>query len=399
MISLQKYLSQRLMLLALIISVGLIAIVYNMYEWGLDDSSEFYLLEDAKWAEQIISSEIELPDNNEFRHFYLSINSLPKKYISQLDEALDTHFFFLEDERNSYYGLQYRLDKGSQLFVIHVFPIEANGEGVSLLQVGLMMSAGLIALMLLAALAIHQRIAQSMQSLFRVSNASQFDITSVNDFTEINTIVNALTKLIADLDNKNKQERLFIQTLSHELRTPMATIQVALELLFKKELSEKVTNKLEIIFSSNKQMQSLSHDLLTLWSDTKVENNEIIDIEHSIDLSIAELDQVFSCKNRFDISTLDKTTNSTYVKATNLHLGLLLNNLIKNAIVYSDGKIKVRYDRHHIEIINNKSEHRVDPLVAGSGIGLIIATRSAELIGWKLEIEQTSTEFKVSVLF
>jgi hypothetical protein len=39
--SLLQYLSQRLLLLGLVVSAGIFYIVYILYQWGLDDSTEY----------------------------------------------------------------------------------------------------------------------------------------------------------------------------------------------------------------------------------------------------------------------------------------------------------------------------------------------------------------------
>jgi signal transduction histidine kinase len=81
---------------------------------------------------------------------------------------------------------------------------------------------------------------------------------------------------------------------------------------------------------------------------------------------------------------------------------LLLNNLCKNAIVHSDGPIQITLAAEQLTISNAKdtdTERTVDPLVAGSGIGLIIATRAAEQLGWELTRQETEIEYQLRVVF
>jgi len=434
--SLLQYLSQRLLLLGLVISAGIFYIVYILYQWGLDDSTEYYLTQDMQWAVENLANQQALPSNTSFRQFYLSNaiaadadlkrqhdsiikhQVLPTKYASLLTHKADREFIYLEDDVSYQYGLHQILDGGRALTLIHQFYVDETVEDISLFKISLLASAVLILTMLLGSWFIYKRIAVSMQHLLHASQQQKGKVTndfSSTEFIEVGIIINSLNEALEDLENKNQQERLFIQTLSHELRTPMATVQVALELLAKKELNENVRAKLDVIFSSNQKMQSLSNDLLLLWTTTQVEphiernshdernsHNESdrrIDLENELKTAINELDSVFQCKQRFVFTPLNTESNPLTVLASKSHIRLLLNNVCKNAIVHSDSQIEVSLQPNEIIISNKKSQKFVDPLVAGSGIGLIIANRAAELLGWKIEIAETDSTYVLKILY
>lgn len=411
--SLLGFLSRRLLMLSLNVSAGIFYLVYILYQWGLDDSTEFYLEQDMQWAKEILATEPQqsLPKNTEFKQFYLSDSSLPLQYKNQI--LANTQTFFLQDEDYYHYGLHEILDDNTSLTVIHKFAVESSAEGMSLFEVSMLASLLLTIMMLIGAWVIYQRIARSMELLLTAvsseasGNSDELAALPKPDFIEIENIVNALQDALNNLDNKNEQERLFIQTLSHELRTPMATIQVALELLLKQELFKKeghsnIKNKLSIIFNSNKQMQHLSHQLLTLWTETKTEDKTEIDIEQQLSEVINELDQAFDCQQRFIIKPVDHTNERLTAIGSVAHVKLLLNNLCKNAIVHAAGPIQITLGIQQLTISNAKdtnAERAVDPLVAGSGIGLIIATRAAEQLGWQLTTQETATEYQIRIVF
>lgn len=322
--SLLTYLSQRLFILALVLSVGLFYIVYILYQWGLDDSTEYYLQQDMLWAKELIDAEQDLPNNTELKQFYLSDTSLPKAYKDLIQPQGYVQSFFLEDEYYYHYGLHEIRENNQSITVIHKFLVDSHAEGMSLVQISMVASLLLIAVMLLGAFLIYQRIARSMQLLLMAvsveqkDNANKLIAVAKSDFVEIENIVHALQTAINDLEDTNAQERLFTQALSHELRTPMATIQVALELLLKKNLDDNIREKLGIIFSSNQQMQTLSHDLLSLWSSTKLDEintdkgkveinkktkisniiQEKINLKTELVQVVNDLDNAFSCKQR-----------------------------------------------------------------------------------------------------
>ena len=247
--SLLQYLSQRLLLLGLVISAGIFYIVYILYQWGLDDSTEYYLAQDMQWATEILANNQALPSNTLSRQFYLSdvelagtalidelLNKslaqsldsqvLPKKYASLFDPKKDHEFFYLEDDIAFQYGLNQVLADGRSLTLIHQFFVDETVENISLIKISLLASAVLILTMLLGSWFIYKRIALSMQHLLHSSQQQKekaISNSSKTEFVEVEIIVNSLNEALEDLESKNQQERLFIQTLSHELRAPMAT--------------------------------------------------------------------------------------------------------------------------------------------------------------------------------
>ena len=413
--SLLGYLSRRLLMLSLMVSVGVFYLVYVLYQWGLDDSTEFYLEQDMQWAKEILATEPQqgLPKNSEFKQFYLSDSSLPQQYKNQIlpntNIATNTQSFFLQGKDYYHYGLYEILEDNTSLTVIHKFSLDSSAEGMSLFEVSMLVCLLLVIMMLIGAWLIYQRIARSMELLLTaVSSESSGNSTELAalpkpDFIEIEKIVNALQEALNDLDNKNEQERLFIQTLSHELRTPMSTIQVALELLlkkevFKKDLNENVREKLGVIFNSNKQMQQLSNDLLSLWGSTKVECKESISLEECIEQSICELDLVYSCKHRFKLNNQMAGENFNILGAKT-YVSLILNNILKNAVTHSDSQIIISYGSEELIVINELNEELSEISSGRAGKGLIIAKRAAVLLGWSLVTNVDGGEYRYQLKF
>lgn len=413
--SLLQYLSRRLLLSALLVSSGIIYIIYILYQWGLDDSTEYYLQQDMLWAKEILENTQELPKNSQFKQFYLISEPgsiIPKEYQAFLQrdyqQETTSEYFFLQDDEVYHYGLIQQINSDEQLMVVHQFLMDDEAEGMTLLEVSVIASMLLISMMLLDAWLIYRRIARSMQHLsFAAKKGNKAIKAGDDEFIEINEIIDSLSAALEAVEDKSQKERLFIQTLSHELRTPMATVQVALELLAKIDMDNKLREKLEVISTSNQQMQGLSQDLLSLWSNTQQNDEtaegfsiEHIDIEDAIKQVITDLDKAYPCQQRFVIKS-PLATKKPVLKsdAAKSQLRLLLNNLCKNAMVHSEGEIQIVLEDHQLIIQNESSQAEVDPLVAGAGIGLIIATRAAELLGWKMEIETTDIKYAVRLVY
>ena len=413
--SLLQYLSRRLLLSALLVSSGIFYIIYILYQWGLDDSTEYYLQQDMLWAKEILANTQELAKNSQFKKTYLISESnsiIPKEYQAFLQrdyqQETTSEYFFLQDDEIYHYGLVQQINSDEQLMVVHQFLMDDEAEGMTLLEVSVIASMLLISMMLLDAWLIYRRIARSMQHLsFAAKKGNKAIKAGDDEFIEINEIIDSLSAALEAVEDKSQKERLFIQTLSHELRTPMATVQVALELLAKRDMDNKLREKLEVISTSNQQMQGLSRDLLSLWSNTQQNDEtaegfsiEHIDIEDEIKQVITDLDKAYPCQQRFVIKS-PLATKKPVLKpdAAKSQLRLLLNNLCKNAMVHSEGEIQIVLEDHQLIIQNESSQAEVDPLVAGAGIGLIIATRAAELLGWKMEIETTDIKYAVRLVY
>ena len=62
--SLLHYLRNRLLLLGLVLAVLFGVVMVAVYNWGLDDASEYYLLQDAKYAETLLLQQYPWPNNS-----------------------------------------------------------------------------------------------------------------------------------------------------------------------------------------------------------------------------------------------------------------------------------------------------------------------------------------------
>ena len=59
--SLRHYLQKTLLLWAGCLFLVFCLVIYQVYEWGLDDSSEYYLLQDALYAKGLLETEVSPP--------------------------------------------------------------------------------------------------------------------------------------------------------------------------------------------------------------------------------------------------------------------------------------------------------------------------------------------------
>ena len=161
----------------------------------------------------------------------------------------------------------------------------------------------------------------------------------------------------------------FINNMTHELKTPVATISLATEMLNKDKVrddKEKVLNYNKIISVENKRLGShiervlqvaqLDKDELKLKKET-VEINEIInDLIIKFQLRLDDIDA--------EIVT-DLKAHKTKFKADKTHIINMFSNLVDNAIKYSSNERKLKI---LISTINVKDTIVVK--VTDNGIGM-----------------------------
>ncbi len=224
-------------------------------------------------------------------------------------------------------------------------------------------------------------------------------------FTEIQEIALQLQVALRKIQDQTQKERLLIQGLSHELRTPMAITSVALDLLDKKNLDEKVCEKLKNIRGANDSMILLANTLLSIWKNDKALLSPEVLIAPLIEGVIQNLKSAYSKEGVY--FNVEVPSNLSLPVALE-PLKIVLENLLRNAIQHgAQADIKVGGDEVSIWVENEVSTVQVcDPkgsassqsLSDGYGLGLYIVQQACNNQGWKLVIESESL-YKASVNF
>lgn len=166
------------------------------------------------------------------------------------------------------------------------------------------------------------------------------------------------------LEKLNREKNTFFSIISHDLKSPLATIQSNLDMLVNYDLDEDLTKKVQSrIFDLTKETTDLITKLL-IWSKNQMgglspqlENISILDSYLSIKLLI---DAALEKKN---IEMQVQIDPKFCVIADREMLKLILRNLIDNAIKFTqkDGSIK---------IITSPINNRLKISIQDSGVGI-----------------------------
>jgi two-component system, OmpR family, sensor histidine kinase TctE len=162
--------------------------------------------------------------------------------------------------------------------------------------------------------------------------------------TEIAPVVDAFNRLLSQLRESTTMQQRFLADAAHQLRTPLAGLQMHLELLLQRTLSADVRKEVEMMQSATLRASHLANQLLVL---AKAEAGAIA-LAHPQEINLRSLahgavqEWVPRAIAR-DIDLGFELRDAT-VEGDPLLLGELLANLIDNALRYtpSGGAVTVR---------------------------------------------------------
>ncbi|AOY77533.1 HAMP domain-containing sensor histidine kinase [Clostridium formicaceticum] len=196
-----------------------------------------------------------------------------------------------------------------------------------------------------------------------------FDIhVETRSYDEIGQLTQNFNKMTRELKNIEYLRKDFITNVSHEFKTPIASIQGFAKLLQKWDLSQREREEYtNIIVEETTRLSNLSSNILKL---SKLENQEILEkkvvfsLDEQIRKSILILEHQWSKKNiEFDIH-LDKVQ---YLGDEEL-LQQVWINLIGNAIKFS-------HNNSTISIILQQMDEVVEVKIIDHGIGMTEETK------------------------
>lgn len=159
----------------------------------------------------------------------------------------------------------------------------------------------------------------------------------------------------------------FINNMTHEFKTPIATINLALDAIRNPKIindNEKVERYVKMIRDENKRMHTQVENVLRISKLEKNQlevNKEIVDIHDIIEEAITHVDLLVKDKGGYINLQLEASLSE--VSGNEFHLNNIMVNMLDNGIKYSE-------DAPKITVITKNTSKHVIIMVRDKGIGM-----------------------------
>lgn len=250
-----------------------------------------------------------------------------------------------------------------------------------------------------------KRIQNYTDRLFNGEDVAMPDLN--NQFNKLaKTILNARS----EVELKDDVEQ-YIDTLAHELRTPITGIQLTAENLLSPMSDEQRKRFIENILESNKHMELLVNRLLEL---SRIERRETLQSTESINI-LKSINNVLNAPSRLktisdkDLNIVIEVDNNALLKAEKLLVEQAIGNIVNNALDFSPktGSITIKASQTNASIfiivlddgpgippqVINKlftrffSVSRPDTGIRGNGLGLRFVRKIMKLHGGEVTLQ------------
>ncbi len=236
----------------------------------------------------------------------------------------------------------------------------------------------------------------------------------VNERTEeLKSAYDKLEKALNAEKRLNEMQSKFINTISHEYKTPITAISTSAEILkyYNENNSEVATKNIDRILASTQSLSNLIENVISYQNilDGKYKPRLIpIEINTLVKSIVYQFSNVYIEKYTFELETLSSNLNLMTDKAS---ISQILSELISNAMKYSPLQTKIKVliqeteDKIHLSVedkgIGIKEDEMQDlftpffksqksiGLKPGTGIGLAVVKKLADSINAEISLQST----------
>jgi len=423
--SLHQYLHRRYLAILVLLIAAFVIVIFFMRYSSMDDTTEYYMFYEA----EILSDYYQPSDDIiEFdlgrKEYFWGKESLPDNYKNLLlaapEEINNVQLFELENQ--FVYILPFlNPQKTEVFFVVHIFDKEQEAMFYKLWQQLFFLVVLLILILVIYySVKTNRKIIKQIDSFhlwmktvtsldFKQLQQQQLPTDlSFSELIESSQSLQASLLMQHQLQEHEQQllarEQNFLSSLSHELRTPIATISAALSLLNKSNnLNNKELKVLEKLTKANRNMKQLTNTLLQLWrrqenTSQNYSQDKLFLLDELIEQAIAECQLQFSNHSfHFNIDVEDNIQLFSQYELVKI----IISNLIRNACQYSsDGVINIRLQNLNLTISNtfNTAEHKHHQSINyGFGLGLYLVEKICQQQHWKIDIVSSDQTFNVAI--
>lgn len=198
-------------------------------------------------------------------------------------------------------------------------------------------------------------IAQLAQDVRQRIDQSRETIDEAGFPDEIKPLIASINKLFVFQEDRYRQERDFSANASHELRTPLAGIRLQTEIAMKAQDESQREKALHNVMKAVDRGTRLVEQLLTLSRLTAEEvelAKEAVNLGRVASKTTTEMKEMAASKM---ITLSMGEWDSTLIEASEESIEILINNLLRNAIIYTQAggtiDVSLAKDDTHITLI------------------------------------------------
>ena len=400
--SMPRFIASRLYIALFFIALAWGILATQSYHFALDDTAEFYLIEDAENTLFFMSQGLGHDFvNSEFRQSYLTIEQLPadiKATVKANMPPVNQAILIASPLYDSYVLPYSSSGEIADIYIVHRF---AKDDSINILPYQLLI--GLLAFFTLALVVkfVVTRIGQQTQlmankisRLTSASNASESPLV----FTDYQYAFNVIEQYYQAQHQALSREKDFASFLSHELRQPLARMTNNLSLL--DQIDQLPLRSLAIIADmklTNKALSQLTTMVLQLWQNS-TEHKTSVEFTALLTEHIRLFDET-----RLTIETQIVAYPVTIQANVNM-VALLLKQLLQNSKQYAATKVLIELSARQLKISNDVRTDSNATLsensqIHGYGIGLVMVDKACQQLDWQWQQSFENNLFSVTVNF
>lgn len=151
-------------------------------------------------------------------------------------------------------------------------------------------------------------------------------------------------KRTAEIQQLLQQKDVFVNQLSHDLKTPLTPLVALLPMIEKRTNDPKSKRMLNLVMKNVGYMKNLTEMILALArlnAPSVKLNLEEVDVSGEIENIITSLSTVFKKQG---LSIVNNIVSPVVLKVDRILIKELLHNLVSNAVKYTDGRGTVTFD-------------------------------------------------------
>lgn len=314
-------------------------------------------------------------------------------------------------------------------------PAEITTQAAQLEKQKLIISSGtyMVGVILLGSIATYFTTNKSLESLKKLNNEikeiSEHNLSKIIDDEEsdeeIRGIIKSFNKMLNRINEAFESQKQFSSNVAHELRTPLAVIQMKIDVFKKRKekTSEDYEKLMSVVEKNNNRLSKVVDELLSISNNYDIEYKDKIDFTKIIESVVNELEEI-SDKRKIKINIYENMYSKKNKKLMGNEqlLYRALYNVVENAIKYNfengyvnlyinkyDDFISISIRNSGIEINENDYEnifkpfYRVDKSrsrnMGGAGLGLSIVKQIINQHNGEINInsDNKETEFIIQI--